>query len=130
MTEIAARILRLRQELVAELLGVVGDPNDQRVPGVTRIRHCAQHRAWRFAGRYGNGWETSMANPPGKLLKSKDCGSPVGTATHDQHDLHIFLFRRFDAHRCSACIEQRVFDLIVRLKLARHNRLSIAEGPR
>lgn len=27
-------------------------------------------------------------------------------------------------------IEQRVFDLIVRMKLARHNRLSIAEGPR
>lgn len=27
-------------------------------------------------------------------------------------------------------IEQRVFDLIVRLKLARHNRLSVAEGPR
>jgi hypothetical protein len=36
--------------------------------------------AWGFAGRYGNGWETSVANPPAKFLKSKGPCSPLGSA--------------------------------------------------
>ena len=76
--------LEIRRLICIDIALHYGDAAYGNIGSANRLRCRAAQRTSRagFAGRYGNGWETLMANPPIKLLKSKGHGSPVGTASN------------------------------------------------